>query len=71
MYFFLCSFDGRNMQVVFSYFFQRIFDGKRFDIVFGKLQANENIREGFSCICNIKELTFPRSLDFPGIAQFH
>ena len=54
------------MHVVFTYFFRRNFDGQRFDIIFGKLQANENIREGFSCICNLKELACARlfSLNF-------
>ena len=65
-YFFQCNFDGRNVNVVFTYFFRRNFDGQKFDIVFGKLEANENIGEGFSCVCNFKQLTFARlfSLNF-------
>ena len=52
------------MYVVSTYFFRRNFDRQRIDIVFGKLQANENIGEGFSC--NFKQLTFARlfSLNF-------
>ena len=48
------------MHVVFTYFFLGNFDGQKFDIVFGKLKANENIREGFFCACNFKQLTFAR-----------
>ena len=48
MYFLRYNFDVRNMHVVFNYFFQSNFDGQKFGIVFGKLYANENIREGFS-----------------------
>ena len=46
-YFFRFNFAGRNIYVVFIYFFRRNFDRQRFGIVFGKLLANENIREGF------------------------
>ena len=60
MYFHRCNFVGRNVHVVFTYFFRRSFDGQRFDIVFGKLLANENIREGLSYICNFKQLNFAR-----------
>ena len=54
------------MHVAFTYFFRRNFDGQKLDIVFGKLQANENIRGGFSCVFNFKQLTFARlfSLNF-------
>ena len=52
-YFYQCNFDGRNMHAVFTYFFRRNFDGQGFDIIFGKLQANENIREGFPCIVTL------------------
>ena len=54
------------MHVVFTYFFLGNFDGQKFDIVFGKLKANENIREDFFCACNFKQLTFARlfSLNF-------
>ena len=60
MYFYQCNFDGWNMHVLFTYFFRQYFDGERFDIIFGKLWANENIWEGFPCICNFKLLTFAR-----------
>ena len=53
-YFLRGNFDGWNMHVVFTYFFLGNFDGQKFDIVFGKLKANENIREGFFCACNFK-----------------
>ena len=59
-YFFRCYIDGWNMHVVFNYFFRCTCDGQKFDIVFGKLWANENIQEGFSCVCNFKQLTFAR-----------
>ena len=54
------------MQVVFPYFFWRDFAWQKFDIVFGKLQASENIQEGFSCAYNFKLLTFAKlfSLNF-------
>ena len=57
-YFFRCNFDGRNTHVVFTYFFRCNFDGQNI--------ANENIRGGFSCVCNFKQLTFARlfSLNF-------
>ena len=48
------------MHVAFTYFFRRNFDGRKLDIVFGKLQAHENIRGGFSCVFNFKQLTFAR-----------
>ena len=60
MYFLRYNFDVWNMHVVFNYFFQSNFDGQKFDIVFGKLYANENIREGFSWVCNFKQFTFAR-----------
>ena len=41
------------MHVVFTYFSGRNFDGQKFDVIFGKLQANENIEGGFSCVCNV------------------
>ena len=62
------------MHVAFTYFFRRNFDGQKLDIVFGKLQANENIRRGFSCVFNLKQLTFARlfslnfSVNLPGVA---
>ena len=68
--FFRCNLSGRNIHVVFTYFFLRNFDGQKNDIVFGKLQANENIRGGFYCVCNFKQLTFARmfSLNFSSIS---
>ena len=64
-YFFRCNLSGRNLQGFFTYFFQRN-DGQKFDVVCGKLKASVNIREGFSCVGNFKQLTFPRlfSLNF-------
>ena len=64
--FFRCNLSGRNIHVLFTNFFLRNFDGQKNDIVFGKLQANENIRGGFYCVCNFKQLTFARlfSLNF-------
>ena len=62
------------MHVAFTYFFRRNFDGQKLDIVFGKLQANENIRRGFSCVFKLKQLTFARlfslnfSVNLPGVA---
>ena len=61
-YFYRCNCDGRNMHVAFTYFFWLNFDGQKFGIVFGELLANEKISEGFSCICNFKQLTFVRLL---------
>ena len=61
-YFFRYDFNGRNMHVVFTCFSQRNFEWQKFDIVFGKLQANENIRGSFSCVCKFKQLTFARLL---------
>ena len=52
------TFIGVISMVEICTLFLRNFDGQRFDIVFGKWQANENIREGFSCIYNFKQLTF-------------
>ena len=65
-YFFRCNLSGRNMYGILTYFFRHNFDRQKFDIVFGKLQANENIRGGFSCVCNFKQFTFARmfSLNF-------
>ena len=64
--FFQCNLSGGIMHIVFTYFFQCNFDGQKFEIVFGKLEANKNIRGGFSCVCNFKQLTFARffSLNF-------
>ena len=62
-YLFCGNFDGwKNL----TYFFQHNVDGQKFNIVFGKLQANEKIGEGFSWVCNFKQLTFARmfSLNF-------
>ena len=63
--FFRCNLSGRNLQGFFTYFFQRN-DGQKFDVVCGKLKASVNTREGFSCVGNFKQLTFPRlfSLNF-------
>ena len=65
-YSFHCNFDGRNIHVVFTYYFWRDLDAQKCCIVFGKLWSTENIREGFSCVCNFKQLTFARlfSLNF-------
>ena len=52
------TFIGVILMVEICTLFLRNFNGQRFDIVFGKWQANENIREGFSCIYNFKQLTF-------------
>ena len=59
-YSFHCNFDGRNIHVVFTYYFWRDLDAQKCCIVFGKLWSTENIREGFSCVCNFKQLTFAR-----------
>ena len=65
-YFFRCNWSGRNIHVVFTYYFWRDLDAQKCCIVFGKLWSTENIREGFSCVCNFKQLTFARlfSLNF-------
>ena len=59
-YFFRCNWSGRNIHVVFTYYFWRDLDAQKCCIVFGKLWSTENIREGFSCVCNFKQLTFAR-----------
>ena len=53
-YFFRGNFDGRKIHFVCYYFFRRNFNGQKFDFVFGKLWANENIREGFPLLVTLK-----------------